>query len=789
MTEAKTIHIVPKTGPQTEIDLLALVKKYFFSKWYWYVLGAGIGFFIAHTQLKEVAPLHEIKSRILIKENKGVAASTEDLLVEQLYAARSKSMSKEIEILKSHSMIEEVVNTLHLNIGYLWPGYLDGRHRYGKFPIYFDTFIANSPAIYEKEFFIEPLDSLNFAFKTDTLIGTYQLNQTFSNEYGTFRLVAKAPIPLDKKNDLQVTFKNAAYVADNYIKKIKIGSGEHANMVDLKIEDQSPPRGIDFMNTLVDHYNTTTIKDKNEVAVTTLNFVDERLNKIVKDLNSIERKIERYKRQNHIVTEAGANASLLTNEVQKLTKKKKELSIKWEIFENMFLSIDTKNNDFQLLPTNLSHINANLMGLLDQYNEQVLYQQQLLKVGQPSNPKIISITEDIRSLRASIATTLDNYSNDVQREITSITIQLDQLTGRLQEIPAKERGLLETKRQLDIKENLYVYLLEKREEIALALIANGPNCKFIDRPRSSKFPVSPNPPIYYIGGIMTGIFLPFLIIIGRDVFKSTIESVAEIKSINPNIPIIGIINKNQSRSNPYQPMLKQGGYAIPISLMTPIIEWKNRLFNYTPKSAVVVNPERSDTITEDFFMARTNLNTPANDTTQVVLVTGAQHQVGKTFVAINLAMSFASTNKKTLLVDLDLRHPSITRELNLSKHAFGISHYLEQEQEIAPLIQKTSEEENLHIFTAGNIPSNVPRFLTDHRLIRLFEKLKEEYDVIIIDSPPVDVVADAFLINPLATNSIYVVRKDESKTSNLKQAMTFFDQKKLVNPSILFNDF
>ena len=789
MTEAKTIHIIPKTSPQTEIDLLALVKKYLVSKWYWYLLGAGIGFYIAHTQLKKVAPVYEVKGRILIKENKGVAASTEDLLVEQLYSARSKSLSKEIEILKSHSMIEEVVNTLHLNIGYLWPGYLEGRHRYGKFPIYFDTFTASSPAIYDKEFFIEPLDSLTFAFKTDTLIGHYQLNQVFSNEYGTFRLVAKAPMPLDKKNDLQVTFKNATYVADNYIKKLKIGSGEHANMVDLKIEDQAPPRGIDFINTLVDHYNTTTIKDKNEVAVTTLNFVDDRLNNIVKDLKSIEHKIERYKRQNHIVTEAGADANLLTNEVQKLTKKKKELSIKWEIFENMFLSIDTQSDDFQLLPTNLSHINANLMGLLDQYNEQVLYHQQLLKVGQPSNPKIISITDDIRSLRASIASTLENYSNDVQREITSITIQLDQLTGRLQEIPAKERGLLETKRQQDIKENLYVYLLQKREEIALALIANGPNCKFIDKPRSSRLPVSPNPPIYYIGGMMTGLFLPFLIIIGRDVFKTTIESVAEIKSIAPDIPIIGVINKNQPRSNPYQPVLKQGGYALPVSLLENLNSWKNSLFGYTPKSAVVVNPERSDTITQDFFMASTNLTAPVDGTAQVVLITGAQHQVGKTFVAINLAMSFASTNKKTLLVDLDLRHPSISTELNLPKHAFGISHYLEQEQDIAPLIQNFSNDRNLHILTAGNIPTNVPRFLTHERLVRLFYKLKEQYEVIIIDSPPVNVVADAFLINPLANNAIYIVRKDESRTTNLKKAMTLFKEEKLVNPSILFNDF
>jgi len=317
-------------------------------------------------------------------------------------------------------------------------------------------------------------------------------------------------------------------------------------------------------------------------------------------------------------------------------------------------------------------------------------------------------------------------------------------------VPTQERGLLEIKRQQIIKENLYLYLLKKKEETHLTLAATTSNARIIDTPRTTRKPIAPQKALIYLSSFLGGLFIPFLFVVGKDLLKDSIQDEEDIKEIT-KIPIIGSINKGKKNEH------------------------------------IVVKTNTRTAIAERFRLIRTNLQFVKRKGPQTILLTSSISGEGKTFVAINLAMSFTLLKKRTILLGMDLRKPKLQEYLEEVDKPIGMTEYILGDNTLEEVIQCVKEQPDLDYILSGAVPFNPNELLSEPIVSELFERLQKEYEVIIIDAPPVGLVSDAFLLNEFITNTIYVVRVNVTKKQMVINASEMLKKARLKNASILLN--
>ena len=523
-----------------------------------------------------------------------------------------------------------------------------------------------------------------------------------------------------------------------------------ATIIQLQLSETLPQRGLDVLNHLTQIYNNQTIEDKNKITRNSLKFINERLESITEELTAVEGNVERYKRKNEITSESAGDLNIVMQEMSKFTEEQTNLEVQLSILGSMGSFLGNPN-EFELIPSNLSVANPALVSSVASYNQLVLSRQKLLETAQPSNPVITTTEQQLKSLKSIIRTTINNIQRDFRKKLNSIEGLNQDLAGRLRKAPTQERGLLEIKRQQVVKENLYLFLLQKREETALSLIATTANSKVIDLPRSERKAFAPKGALAYLGGLLGGLFLPFMFVVGKNIFQTSIETEEDIKTLT-NAPIIGSINRT-----------KKHDYI-----------------------AVARNSRTA--IAERFRLIRTNLQfLGKKNRQQTILITSSVSGEGKTFVAINLAVSFALTKQKTILLGMDLRKPKMKEYLNNKAQVKGITEYVEGVASLQEIIHTYDKEPNLDYISCGKIPFNPHELLLEDAIEDLFTKLKKIYDVIIIDTPPVGLVSDALLLNEFSSDTIYVVRAGVTQKQMLDNSNDLFLQKKLKNCFILFN--
>lgn len=735
-----------------QIDFFGMFRNYVLNKWYIYLVCGIISLGLAYIIYKKLQPVYQITSKLLIREREENSASDDDFLKRNLLlSATSDKASNDIEILTSFSLMTSVVEKLGLETRYFWKDKLSERDAYKDFPIVVDTFLLNH--IDNTTFEITPVNKYTFKFSQGSKSGTYNFGKLFSNEFGKFRISRVESSRLAPGKTMHVEFLDAKKVAKKYLDNLNIDLSSEKNNSSVRIltlVDEVPQRGIEVLNSLMEKFDQVKSQANTDITLKTLELLDGRIRDISQELESAESTLEAFKLNNEIISSTTSDLETTLGDVKDLTREQRNLELQSRMLQSVSSELRDTSDNFKMLPINPSLYDGKVLSLIQPYNDLVLQRERLLMSGQPSNPVVQSTNQKLRSLRNSIVAAIGNMQDDIELNLSKLQNQYDKSNSRLRSVPMKERGLADKMRTQGVKENLYVYLLQKREEVSMALVSDYANSMIVDPPYSSIDPVGLKKVQIFAGAGLAGMAIPFFLIVLLDFFKGAIRTEKDIKQILPENKILGVVNHQNKKS----------------------------------QQLLIGDPQ--NLATERFRTIRTNLQFYNREKTKCIMVTSSTSNEGKTFIATNLARSFALGKRKTVVVDFDLRRPSVNKFFN-GNAEIGLSNFFLNELKLDEVIQISSEIPNLHFISGGPVIVNLLEIITEEQLSNLFFYLRENYEVIIVDCSPIGIIADSILLNKYVDKSLFVIRSSYTKKVMIEKAKEFFEQHKLVNPSIIFN--
>lgn len=739
--------------------------------WYWIVLSVIVCLGGAYAYLRYKTPVYSASAKILVKdEDKKRTNANAISLADMGIISNSNGFDNELEILTSTAISGDAIKDLKLYTRYFAKGRLTTREMYKTSPILVDmeqedysnleegirlSITKKGKGIHvEAEFEVagskEPLKA-----KHDIA----SLPNTWKTEYGTL-LFSKndAKGANELKGNLSVTITPLKRMAASYARALHAQATSKTTTVALlSINDTQAERAIDYLNQLVISYNTDANEDKNEVAEKTRLFIEERIDNIGQELNSTESSLEVYKKRHELINltnDATNSLSGTTNFQKEQVESQTELTLVKSLIEY----VSNPANNFQVIPANLGLKDQTLNTRISTYNDAVLQYNRLARTGAESNPALKRLQDEIMDMHSAIEQSLSSVYANLLIQKRSIDKQYELYAGRIQSTPTHERALNDIGRQQELKSGLYLMLLQKREENLISLASTATKAKVIDAPQYSGL-VSPNAKVIWLIALMLGLCLPIGIFYLLELLRYRIEGRSDVERLT----------------------------SLPILCDVPFSHHKKG----EAERAIVVSENSNDAMEETFRGLRTNLRFVMTEEEKVVLCTSTIPGEGKTFIASNLAMSFALLGKKVLLVGLDIRKPRLVSLFNLPKDKRGITEFLRTETAGFDLLDEQIHHginnPNLDILPAGIIPPNPGELISRNRLDQAINHLRTKYDVIIIDTPPVGLVSDTLEIGRTADVCLYVCRADYSPKSNFDLINSIKADDKLPKMSIVLN--
>jgi tyrosine-protein kinase Etk/Wzc len=738
---------------QPEAKSWKVILLHYTRYWYLFLLGLLLALGTAFLYLRYYAvPQYRVYSTLLIKDDKsGQTLSNADALSDLSSFKSTKNIDNETEVLKSKSLMLRVVNELNLYANYYIESKVKDKEIYGSaLPI---KLIINKldSAVVGKFVIVYLRPGNEFKLKDNTgTINTYSFGQQIHKPYGTFTIVAPSTRNI-VESEIIIRFQDLQQVASHYNQAISIQTvSRNASILSLNLIDPIPEKAKDVLNKLVDVYNKEAIEDKNLMAANTLKFLDERLKFTITDLSGVEKGVENYKSVNGL-TDISTQASDYTAQASDYSKQISEWAIQIDVLESIESYLGKNDKRYSMVPSTLGIKDETLLGLIGKFNELQLERQRMLRTTQPDNPLVQNIDEQLANLRVNILENLRNIKKGLQITSNSLKASSGQFQSKVKRVPAMERELLQINRQQSIKQNIYSYLLQKREETALSLAATTSAARVIDPAMGGDYPISPNGQSIYLMALLLGLGLPFAGIYTLSLLNNKVQTQQDVTS-RTLTPIIGEIAHNS-----------EGTVVVSIGNRSPIAEM--------------------------FRLVRANLNFAAiGKQNLVLLTTSSMSGEGKTFFSINLGASLAITGKRVILIDLDLRNPKVAMELGLPEGP-GITNYLiANDVLISDIIKTSAKVPDLFVISSGPLPPNPAELMMSARFAHLIDELKQTFDYIIIDTPPVGQVADAFTLSSFVDFTIYVVRYNYTYKAQLDIVRNANKSKMLINPMIVLND-
>lgn len=726
---------------KNEVNLKEEAFKYL-AYWKWFVFSFVLALVVAFFYLKRQTPQYSIQSSILIKDDKKKMG--QDELMKQLdMFSSNKVVDNEIEILKSFKLMDKVVTELNLHIRYFDEGYFRDMELYNESPVTLEVIRSNA-LIYT-----EPLELTIANTSTLQLNGKdIPLDKEVETPYGL--IVLRLAHKYSKIKAVKIVVQPHAPLARSLIKKLQIvSSSKMSSVLMMNFVDAVPQRGCDILNKLVVLYNHAGVDDKNKVAASTLVFIEERLKLISEELGDVEKNVENFK-VGAGITDISAESNLFLTSVQQNDVELNQVKIQQQVLNEIGQYVRSKGNLSGTVPATLGISDPVLLSLINQLVELEGKRITIVKMMKSDHPMLQSIDEQIKALRASISENIASLQKSLAITRQQLESRNNKMAAMLKTIPGKERLLVDISRQQAIKNSLYIYLLQKREETALSYSSAVPDSRTIDEPSSSDGPISPKKNLIYLVFAMIGLALPFGTISIIDLLNDKIISRKDITD-NTEAPIFGEV----SYTNHDEPL-------------------------------VVTNLGRT-IFAEQIRGLRTNLAyLTSGKKLQSILFTSSISGEGKSFISLNLGASLAMMDKKTVILEFDLRKPRLKTALNIN-NTHGISNYLIGQAELDDIICPVEQQPNLSIITSGPIPPNPVELMVNGRLKELFAALKEKFDYIIIDAPPVGIVTDAQVLEEHADATLYVVRHDYTPKNYLKFIDDLYKGKKLKHMNLIFN--
>lgn len=752
---------------ESDSTVLMLKDIYYLSlaNWKWFVLSIIIAIGVAIWYIKVTPPVYERSISILIKtKENAVDPLLKDLGIENV----SSNITNEMELLKTGMIANEIVQRLNLNVEYLKKGPFHDNLLYGEESPVRISFI-DLPENENTSFFIDIKDDNSVILKGINAPGAQakqfrvKLNDTVNSPLGKIVITPTSTYKEQIGENLQVVHKDANNVAKNVRKNIMTRLRQKSStIIDIKYQDVSKTRSEDVLNTLVGVYNENWIKDRNVKTLNIDNFIKDRLSFLEQELGDVEQNISAWKSQNLMldVDQAGNFAQSQINEAERDMQNLNNQTYMTKYIKDY---LTDGKHDNQLLPANSGITNTSIEHLIGEYNTILLNRNNHLTNSSSQNPLVKDLDENLDALKGSILQSLDYELTMLQSKANAIRARQGLAISRVASNPQKAQQLISVERQQKVKEELYLYLLEKREENELSQAFGAYNNQFIETPNGSPDPVYPvhNTVILIAFGI--GILIPAAIIGLNEIFNTKVRGRKDISSLSApyagDIPLNFVKGKKKLK-------LKKGDKKPEVP------------------EVYVVEGQR-DVINEAFRVVRTNLEfiLGFDAKHRVIMITSLNSGSGKTFITANLSTALAIRDKKVLAIDLDLRKGSLSKYVGKPK--LGVSNYLSgQVHDFHDYIVTLGK---VDVLPAGSLPPNPAELLFSPKFKEMIEKVKEEYDYVFLDCPPVEVVADASIISTSADLTLFVIRIGNLERDNLSDIEEWYLDKKYGNIAIMLN--
>ena len=733
--------------------------------WQWFLLSLIICLGIAWLHLRYTTPYYSAYAKMFVKTNSTTNLRSINALGE---VVQSYGMENEKLIVKSTAIAEETIRDLKLYTRYNAKGLIRNSSLYKNQPVTVEI----DPVSVER--LNRPIN-LEITRKGDEyhVEGTYYIpvdEVSSKGPYGIDRMLSKFPCTIRTKagyltfyttnnvlgdGDTElVSINSPARLAGSYAGRLNVAESEGTSILNLSIVDDLPQRAIDYLRQIVTSYNRQANEDKNEVAVRTEEFINDRIAKISGELSSTESTIESY-RNRQALSEMKATVQKASENANQTERAMNEVNMQLMFINDLSNAISSPTNKYQMMPANVT--DASVSQLIAQYNTIVGQRNRLLRTAAENSPAVEPLTQQLDELYNNIKMTLDQARHNAEFRRNMLMQQHGQYVSAANQSPEHERMLSQIGRQQEVKSGLYLMLLQKREENSISLSSTADKGKLIDTPKMGG-QVSPNPNKEYLIALATGLAIPSLVFFLIYFFRYRIEGHEDVVKLT-DLPILAdVAVANESAK---------------------------------AKADIVVHENQNNQMEEVFRAMRTNLQFMMKENDKVIMFTSTTSGEGKTFNAANLAVSFALLHKKVILVGLDIRKPRLAEQFDIDDEVHGITPILTHDhptvEDVRAQILPSGVHDDLDLLLAGPIPPNPTEIVSRQSLDEIFQILRDEYDYIIVDTAPVGLVSDTLQIGRVCDVTVYMCRADFTPKTSFELINGLSADKKLPNMAIVIN--
>jgi tyrosine-protein kinase Etk/Wzc len=737
----------PKQIKSTEDSQFSQVITGYLAYWPVFLLSLLLAGGGAYLYLRYARVMYEANATLLIKDEKKGYTDTREMESLDMIGTK-KIIENESEVLQSRTIIDNVVRKLRLYAPVSQEGKIKVETAYLSCPVLVEASDPDVMPMVKKVY-----------LKYNKENGTVLLNNNFScaiNEwvntpYGRLRFIPNPRYrPSENTKPFYFDLTQTKYVTEGVLSRLKVEPvSKLSSVLSLSYKDDLPEKAEDVLNEIIFFYNEAAVAEKNILVKNTLASIEKRLAAVSADLDSIEKKIQKYKASNNAI-ELGAQGNLYLQNISSSSQKLGEVNVQLSVLDQLEGYVKNNENSTILAPASMGVTDASLTQLVDNLNKSQQEYERLKKTVAENNPILLSLKEQIDNIRPNILTNIQNQRKNLLLSKNNLSSTTGGYNSMLSVIPQKEKQLIEISRDQQIKSAIYSFLLQKREESELSYANTLSDSRTVSRAQSNRLPVSPKKMLIYAVAMFLGLAIPGGFITAKEMFNSKILYRKEIEELT-EIPVIGEIAYNKSDKH------------------------------------LVVEPGKRSFITEEFRKIRVSLLFLGIDSYhKKVLVTSSIPEEGKSFVAANLALSLALTGKKVVLVDMDLHNPSLSGIFGMDNVA-GVTDYLVNEKGIDELINRVPEYPNLSFITSGNLQPDASELLENGKVQDLIAYLEGIYDLVIIDTAPVVLITDAYMLSACCDATLYVVRHNYTPKLVVKRIDENNKVNPLKNPAIIFN--
>lgn len=745
-----------------DFNLKELVYKYL-KYWYWFVLCFIVFTAFAYVSLRYSKPLYDISSTIVISQEDNLSDAGLSVFKDLGLEQPQDQIENEIQILKSKTLIEQVITKLKLNVQYFYEGRVLDIEEYENPMVTIDFLVPDATLFQQSGTFnvrVASTSSFSFIDGEGEVLSTHKFGETVPTAVGKAVLT---PNQMDLSTAIGKVIKikliPVRSLVANYRGRLTITRvGQNSSVLQISMRDAVINKAKDFIDNLVDAYSTQTINNKKATSNKTAQFLDERLMEITSDLSSVDSKAAAYMSQYGITEDVSGSTGRIAD---LSTENQREIAI----YETQNLLIQStidfiKNKEAQndLIPSNLGIDDSSITTEIGEYNTLVLKRRRLLKTSSIKNPIVVKIDDELEGLREVLFQSLLSLKEKVAIKLQRVQQQEKRFTSKLYQAPERQKDLREIARDQGVTEQLYLYLLQKKEEADITSHITVPNSRIIDRASLTSFlPVAPNKKSTYLLSTVLSLLMPFVFIYVRTLLDTTVKSKGDLEDL-VSAPIIGTIPKGKS------------------------------------KTPFAIDRQSRSPISEAFRILRTNINFllagVEKDTARIIFTTSSVSGEGKTFISSNIAKTLAVSGHKVAYIGTDFRFPKFHEVIDLpnGSQTSGFTNYImNNDIPIEDVIYKQQGEDAFDVIPPGTIPPNPSGLLMNDRVKTMFDYLEEHYDFVVVDTAPVSLVTDTLLISTLADLTIYVVKENFSDKRLLSIPEKYYQDGRLVNMAVLLN--